>query len=85
MGAAFDAMSENEGLEKTLRQRNKTIREQKNLILELTKGIVQYMEEDISRKSLAIENNYPVQEVNDFYFTTKKRFDKYTKKKKYGL
>jgi len=39
MGAAYDAMCENEGLQSTLNNRNKKIREQKKLIIELCEGI----------------------------------------------
>ena len=42
MGAAYDAMCENEGLQSTLNQRNRKIREQKKLLIEFAEGIVQY-------------------------------------------
>lgn len=40
MGAAYDAMCENESLEKRISSKNRQIREQKKLIIELAEGIV---------------------------------------------
>jgi hypothetical protein len=47
MGAAFDAMCENEGLQSRLSKKNKQIREQKKLIAELAEGIAKYCVGDI--------------------------------------
>lgn len=40
MGAAFDAMCENEELQNTLNKKNRQIREYKKTIIELAKGII---------------------------------------------
>ncbi len=50
MGAAFDEMCKNEGLQSTLKKRNKKIREQKQLILELAKGIYNYLPSNSNSK-----------------------------------
>jgi len=42
MGAAFDAMCENEGLQDRLSSKNRQIREQKKLLIEFAEGIVKY-------------------------------------------
>ena len=42
MGILHDEMLENEGLRSLLKQRNKKIAEQKKLIVELSKGIVEW-------------------------------------------
>jgi hypothetical protein len=55
MGAAWDAMCENEGLQSTLSKKNRQIREQKKLIIELAKGIVKYCNTSESN-SKEIEN-----------------------------
>lgn len=39
MGAAYDAMCENEGLQSRMASKNRQIREQKKLIIELAEGI----------------------------------------------
>jgi hypothetical protein len=73
MGAAFDLMCENEGLETTLSNRNRKIREQKKLITELAEGIVKYFDGD---------NNYPIKESNEFFERAKNILAKQNKKKK---
>jgi len=55
MGAAWDAMCENEALQSKLNYKNRQIREQKKLIIELAKGIVKYCGAEVSNKK-EIEN-----------------------------
>lgn len=52
MGAAYDAMCENDRLESTLNKRNKKIREQKKLLIELSENIIRYFEGDIMTDDL---------------------------------
>lgn len=47
MGAAWDAMCENESLQSTLNKKNRQIREQKKLILELAEGIVKHFNDSV--------------------------------------
>ena len=70
MGAAYDAMCENDGLESRLRSRNRQIREQKKLITELTEGIVKYFDGD---------RNYSIEEMNSFWNKAKAIVDKKNK------
>lgn len=73
MGAAFDAMCENEGLQSRIASKNRQIREQKKLIIELAEGIVKYVD---------LGNGYTAKETNEFYEKAMKILTKQTKKKK---
>ena len=73
MGAAYDAMCENESFQSKLNKKNRIIREQKKLIVELAEGIIKYHDGD---------NNYSPKEVNDFWEKTKNILAKQNKKKK---
>lgn len=46
MGAAFDAMCENEELQSKLSSKNRQIREQKKLLIEFTEMVLDYLDED---------------------------------------
>ncbi len=45
MGAAYEAMCENEDLQSTLNNRNRKIREQKKLIIELAEGTLKHFDD----------------------------------------
>lgn len=66
MGAAYDAMCENEGLQSSINKKNRQIREQKKIIIELVEGII----------ASEIRANSP------FYKKAEKYLVKYKKKKK---
>lgn len=72
MGAAYDAMLENEGLEKTINSKNRKIREQKKIIIELAEGIVKYFDGD---------NNYSSHDTLAFFRRAEKILNKENKKK----
>lgn len=73
MGAAYDLMCENEGLQSRLNSKNRQIRNKNKLIIELAEGIVKYFDGD---------NNYTATESDEFFQKAKKILNKNKQKKK---
>lgn len=75
MGAAYDAMCENEALQSTLNARNRKIREQKKIIIELAEGIIKYA-------GVEIWDSKDIQNVERLEEMAEKVLAKLNKKKK---
>jgi len=74
MGAAYDAMCENEGLQSRISSKNRQIREQKKLIIELAECIVKQL-------GLFGEGIFEDKKVEKTYEKAKNFLDKQKKKK----
>ena len=62
MGAAYDYMCKSESLENTLNNRNRKIREQKKLIIELCEGILRMVD---TKNSLHIKAFLTLNKLNN--------------------